>query len=196
MVETPAERSNLRVHEFASFYAAHSGRVLAYALRRAPRHDAEEIVAEVFLTAWRRPDAVPDSDPVPWLLATARNHLRNRQRSDRRRTQLGIRMTANSSSGDHGGGAMVDPAERFDEQVIAFGALESMPEALREAVLLVAWDGLDRGAAARVLGCSLAALAVRLHRARRFLESALDQSPDHAISLPPPSSNRFPGGNT
>ncbi len=39
--------------------------------------------------------------------------------------------------------------------------------------MLVAWEGLDPGAAARASGCTRAAFAVRLHRARRRLERAL-----------------------
>ena len=31
------------------------------------------MVAETFLVAWRRLDDVPEDDPVPWLLAVARN---------------------------------------------------------------------------------------------------------------------------
>ncbi len=38
--------------------------------------------------------------------------------------------------------------------------------------MLAAWDGLDRGQAAAVLGVSSGTLAVRLHRARRRLAMA------------------------
>lgn len=37
----------------------------------------------------------------------------------------------------------------------------------REALLLVAWEGLEPGRAARAAGCTPAAFRVRLHRARR-----------------------------
>jgi RNA polymerase sigma-70 factor (ECF subfamily) len=43
---------------------------------------------------------------------------------------------------------------------------------------LVAWHGLAAPDAARVLGCSRAAFAVRLHRARRRLERALGEAAD------------------
>ncbi|MFG1927307.1 hypothetical protein [Cryptosporangium sp. NPDC048952] len=39
---------------------------------------AEEVVAETFLVAWRRIDVVPRERPLPWLLATARNIVRER----------------------------------------------------------------------------------------------------------------------
>lgn len=155
--------------DFTTFYEAHAGRVLAYALRRAPRDVAEEVVEDVFLTAWRRTKEVPSDDPVPWLLATARNYLRNHQRSERRRTQLTVRLAADYRDADAS-----DPALRLEQMEQAIAALEALPESLKEVVMLIAWDGLDRRAAARVLGCSVPALAVRLHRARRLLASALD----------------------
>src|SRR5690606_28589216 len=69
------------------------------ALRRAPPasaglrratlgHDcAEDVVAEVFATAWRRRDAVPDA-PLAWLFQVARNHVRHEYRSKGRRSRL------------------------------------------------------------------------------------------------------------
>ena len=43
----------------------------------------------------------------------------------------------------------------------------------REALLLIAWEGLSVSEAAVVVGCSRGAFAVRLHRARRRLSVAL-----------------------
>lgn len=52
----------------------------------------------------------------------------------------------------------------------AFGRLSGDD---REALALVAWDGLTPAKAARSLGCSPVAFRVRLHRARRRLARAL-----------------------
>jgi RNA polymerase sigma-70 factor, ECF subfamily len=46
----------------------------------------------------------------------------------------------------------------------------------REVLMLVAWEGLDPSRAAAVLGITPTAFAVRLHRARRRLESHLTSS--------------------
>ncbi len=53
----------------------------------------------------------------------------------------------------------------------AFAALR---ERDREVLRLVAWDGLDAAEAAEVLGVTRLAFTVRLHRARRRLERALE----------------------
>jgi RNA polymerase sigma-70 factor (ECF subfamily) len=52
-------------------------------------------------------------------------------------------------------------------------ALASLTDHEREALLLVAWDELSAGDAARVAGCSTAAFRVRLHRARQRVAGRL-----------------------
>jgi RNA polymerase sigma-70 factor (ECF subfamily) len=52
--------------------------------------------------------------------------------------------------------------------------MTSLSEREREALLLVAWEGLDSRRAAQVVGCSPAAFRVRLHRARRRVADALE----------------------
>ncbi len=61
-------------------------------------------------------------------------------------------------------------------------ALAVLSERDREALRLVAWEGLDPERAARAAGCSRGAFAVRLHRARRRLEAAL--ADDRQLSRP------------
>ena len=53
-------------------------------------------------------------------------------------------------------------------------ALEQLPDKEREALRLLAWDGLSTAEAAVVLGCTRATLAVRMHRARRRLAEIID----------------------
>ena len=66
-----------------------------------------------------------------------------------------------------------DPADRAVDQAEARGALARLRDDDREVLMLVAWEGLDATRAATALGISPAAFAVRLHRARRRLESHL-----------------------
>jgi DNA-directed RNA polymerase specialized sigma24 family protein len=74
IAETPDQERFLPVFR-------HLPAVTALARRRGSP-DAEALAAEVMAVAWRRLDAVPLRDPLPWLLATACN-LRSR-RSARR----------------------------------------------------------------------------------------------------------------
>ena len=143
-------------------FRQHYPQVDAY-VRRRTTGDAGDVVGEVFLTAWRRLDRVP-ADSLPWLLGVARKALANARRSEHRRPAVAI--------ADAGGvpGPESNPAERL-EVAEAFARLSDRD---REVLMLVAWDGLTPARAARVLGCSVPAFHVRLHRARARLARALE----------------------
>jgi RNA polymerase sigma factor (sigma-70 family) len=135
--------------------------VHAYALRRVADDVAEDIVSDVFVVAWRRLDDVPPN-ALPWLLAVARKTISNYLRGDRRREALRLRL-------EHEG----TPTVSAQLAGAALLALASLPEPDREALMLVAWEGLDSRSAASVLGCSPVAFRVRLHRARKKFRQAL-----------------------
>jgi RNA polymerase sigma factor (sigma-70 family) len=159
---------------FRALYEANYAAILGYALRRAPRDDAADVVAETFLTAWRRLRDVPDGENARlWLYATARRVLANRARSERRRSRLAVVVER---------AAQIPPPEpvpaETDAVAAAFNGLR--PEE-RELLGLVAWEGLSTAEIARVLGCSPNAVRIRLHRARRRFEGELeDSAPDIA----------------
>ena len=69
---------NARFRElFESSYEA----VRSYVYHRGVAEGAaDDIVAETFLVAWRRLDDVPADDPLPWLMAVARNVWLNQRR--------------------------------------------------------------------------------------------------------------------
>jgi RNA polymerase sigma-70 factor (ECF subfamily) len=110
--------------------------------------------AETFLVAWRRLEDVP-ADARPWLLGVARKVLATQLRALRRREELRSRLlfAERPSAGDEQGAAT--PAAE---------ALARLREKDREAITLVAWDGLAPNQAAAVVGQSPRAFRVRLHR--------------------------------
>jgi RNA polymerase sigma-70 factor (ECF subfamily) len=56
-------RQQLPEPRFRQLYEQHYRAILAYSLRRCRNDaDAHDVVAETFLVAWRRLDAVPDDD--------------------------------------------------------------------------------------------------------------------------------------
>ncbi|AEE44821.1 RNA polymerase sigma factor [Cellulomonas fimi] len=166
---------------FAALWEQHAPRVQAWTLRHVDRDTAQEVVAETFLVAWRRLADVP-GDALPWLLVVARNTLRNHRRSAYRARQLhGVLAALAPPPPD-------DPAAAVAERQALLRALADLSTSDREAVLLVAWDGLTAAQAAEVLGCSPAAFKMRLSRARRRLTRAADGTPDTtALRLVPGS---------
>jgi RNA polymerase sigma-70 factor (ECF subfamily) len=158
-----------RLARFRAVYDANYHRVLGYLLRRTGRReDAEDVVAETFLTAWRRLEQMPPGSAArPWLYGIARYSLANHQRGERRRGRLSGRLH----------GAIALPSAHFAEPdnevarvAAAFARLRADD---REVLALVAWEELDPGEIATVLGCSRNAARIRLHRARRRLAREL-----------------------
>jgi RNA polymerase sigma-70 factor, ECF subfamily len=154
---------------FAALYLQNRDRVYAYAVSKAGRQLADEILSDVFMIAWRRLGAVPDP-PLPWLLAVARNVAMSQSRAAARERSLASQMHAWLSQAEL---TVADVAEGVADRMAVLTALAKLPERDRELLTLVAWHDLPAKAAARVVGCSTATFFVRLHRARRRLEQAL-----------------------
>jgi RNA polymerase sigma-70 factor, ECF subfamily len=157
---------------FEALYAAHAGAVRGYAMRRTTPALADDVVAEVFLIAWRRLDDIP-SDSRVWLLGVARKVLANQRRSSARQHAVQGRLVQDARTrAEH-----APTAERLLRLEPAappvIEALGSLRDSDREALLLIAWEGLSHRQAARVMGVRESTFGVRLHRAKRRLERAL-----------------------
>ena len=106
---------------------------------------------------------------MPWLLVVARNTIANVRRSRLRQVQLATELERLREIAEPAAGADVLATER----AAVLARLAELTPREREALLLVAWDGLNTGQAARVAGCSLPAFHVRLYRARQRLRGDL-----------------------
>jgi RNA polymerase sigma-70 factor (ECF subfamily) len=145
-----------------ALFRAHYRDVAAYVRRRAEPNLVEDVVAETFLVAWRRLDEVP-VNARPWLLGVARKTLATQRRAGARRRSLVTRLEAQR---------LAEPDEQPNELGVA-DALMRLSEKDREAITLVAWDGLSPNEAAVVVGQSPVAFRVRLHRAKRRLRQQI-----------------------
>ena len=163
---------------FEGLYAANHAPILGYALRRAASpEDAADILAETFLTAWRRLDELPPGDDARlWLYGIARRVLANYYRGERRRSALAARLRAELA------GSYV-PAEFDGGSAKIAEALRRLPRQQREVLALAAWEGLDHGEIAAVLGCSRNAVGIRLHRARIRLAAELASIDDTEFQI-------------
>src|SRR6266516_1405204 len=155
---------------FESLYREHYASILRFAARRTDPQAARDVTAETFLAAWRRLDALPRTNEVAWLYTTARNMINHETRSQARRSRLDQRLQAQPPAHES------DPAERTVERLHAQELLNALPPKDREALQLTEWEHLDIATAAQVAGCSAATFRVRLHRARRRLTAAAQQS--------------------
>ena len=152
---------------FEDVFRRHHPAVIAYARRRVPSDAADDVVASTFLVAWRRVEEIP-ADSLPWLLAVARNVIATQRRGSRRRSALRLRLEHAKA-----GSVSSPPADEPAAKVAA--ALGRLSPNDREAITLIAWDGLRPAQAAAVFGQSPAAFRVRLHRAKRRLRRELER---------------------
>ena len=147
------------------WFRAYADRVLAYLLHRADPQTAQDVLQEVFVIAFRKADEVP-APPLGWLFGTARRVLANRRRGLRRHDQLIARLLDDV-------GTETDPDTADLKHAFAH-TLATLSVTDREVLTLTGWYDLTPTEAAAALGCSPSTYAVRLHRARARLATALD----------------------
>lgn len=160
-----------RERRFRDLYDRHHRAVLAYFLRRTDHDSAYECTEDVYLTAWRRLDDIPDGDVARrWLYGVSRRVLANHRRSTARRNRLITRLF----------GLRPDSPPEPEPQVIRRIEDEAVLTAIgtlslrdQEVLRLAYWDDLPHAQIAEILGCSTNAVDVRLHRAVRRLEKGL-----------------------
>ena len=174
---------------FRGFFEQHYEAVLAYMLRRIEGAAAEDLAADTFLVAWRRFDSIPQ-DPLPWLYAVARNLISNHRRGASRRDAFLTRVKGEPRQ------VLDDPGDEIATRSEILAAFRKLSSRDRETLALVAWEGLSAERAARVVGCSVGAFWVRLHRARRRLArelEAVEPSAPTEISIVLPDMEREQG---
>lgn len=159
-MSTPADR-------FTAIMRAHGRAVLGYLSRRAePAQDAADLMAEVFVVAWRRLAEVPEppDETRAWLLGAARLVLANHRRGAVRRNRLAgrLRLAWRPATAENGDGPVRD-------------ALDTLGDDDRELLTLIAWEDLTPSQAAAVLGIPPATARKRLERARTRLRAAMGE---------------------
>jgi RNA polymerase sigma-70 factor (ECF subfamily) len=151
-------------------YERHALAVFRYLARRAGPGTAEDLVSEVFvaaLDARKRVVAHDSGSALPWLYGIAMNVLRRHLRG----RPPGWTAAAGEGMDWDAVDARLDAQAQRSRLRAALGAL---PDADRELLLLVAWEGLTASEAAAVLGIGKVAARSRLHRARHRALAALD----------------------
>lgn len=170
----PNQADMSREERFEAAYRRLYAPVCGYVLRRVSTPDAAaEAVAEIFLTLWRRLDNAPSDDAIrPWTYGIARRVIANHLRGERRRHALSERLANDLARVSQ---ASSDPADAVAARSELREAMAALSESDREVLRLTAWEGLTTDELAVALGVRSAAARLRLHRARRRLQSALNE---------------------
>ncbi|MBW3606515.1 MAG: sigma-70 family RNA polymerase sigma factor [Actinobacteria bacterium] len=141
------------------------------------RQDAEDLVQDTVLRAYRALDRFDGAYPRAWLLTIMRNANRNRVRK-RWPELLADEDRALAMLPARGADGREGPAESVAEAVpdtALVDALGRLSPAHRAVVAMIDIDGLSYHEAAEVLGVPVGTVTSRLHRARRKLRSRLQR---------------------
>jgi len=155
--------------EFSDAFRQNYPDLLRFVSRRIGAEAGEDVTAEVFARAWKSWAKAP-SPPRPWLFGIAHNLVVNHYRKTERDERLQNKVDAAPQW-------LEMPHDGTETRLDLARAWTQLTAADRDVIALVAWDGLTGAEAATVLGCTRAAFAVRLTRARRRLRRLLDAEP-------------------
>jgi RNA polymerase sigma-70 factor (ECF subfamily) len=163
-----------RAHEpgaFEQVYRAHAPRLFGLAVRLVGRAEAEDVLQEIFLTAYRKLDQYRgDSSLATWLFRMGVNvsvdHLR------RRGARL-MRMTDGMDEEPEAADVATGPIGGVIDRIDLERAIGALPAGYRAAFVLHDVEGLAHQEIAEALGVSEGTSKSQLHRARLRLRAAL-----------------------
>jgi RNA polymerase sigma-70 factor, ECF subfamily len=142
--------------------------------------EAEDLTQETYLRAMRAfGQLVPDSNLKSWLFTIMRNVWRNKLRHDRSGPQF-VELDSESSPDeawqfDNGSGDPLTILVRKVEREGIRGAIQQLPQAYREIVVLRDLEGFSYRQIATVLDCPAGTVMSRLSRAREQLRMLLNE---------------------
>ncbi len=176
----------MKVAGFGAIYEAHYSDVHRFIFHMVQDVSlADDLTQDAFVNAFEGRDSFRGEAPERlWLLRVARNvtldYLRSPRSRGRAMASLGdetkdVAVTAVA-------GAEPCNAEEAARQVEMSGCVQqfvlSLPETLRTPLILHDVEGLTNEQIAEVLGCSLSAAKMRLHRGRAALREMMEQRCD------------------
>jgi RNA polymerase sigma factor (sigma-70 family) len=163
--------------EFALLFRRHAAGLYRYAARRLGAHVAEDVVADLFLHAFRQRHLyeADRKDARPWLYGIATNVISRHRRTEirllRKHERTGVDLVTEGF------------AERSDARLGAEAVRRQLAAALaglrpgyRDALLLVAWGELTYEEVAAALCVPVGTVRSRISRARRDMKAALGGS--------------------
>lgn len=157
----------------------HATSVFRYLASRVDRSSSEDLLADVFETAFRsrgRYDTRYD-DALPWLLGIATNMLHHHRRSAIRSSSMLLRLAQLRARSDELAkteDVVVASAELHDELQRVRDAMAALDDRHREILVLSAGLGLSYEDIARALGIRIGTVRSRISRARTKLRELLE----------------------
>lgn len=162
---------------FAALVTRHKASLYSYVRRYVgSADDAYDLLQQTFISAWLALDRYDAELPLlAWLRAIARNKCRDHARKTK---VMRLLMVVDwPVSAGRVADARAGPDERWIEEEglrAVDKAIADLPRALKEPLLLTAFEGLTHIEAGRELGITAKAVETRISRARRKLARVMD----------------------
>jgi RNA polymerase sigma-70 factor (ECF subfamily) len=148
---------------FADLYRRYARVVHGLLLGRVPWADADDLVQDVFVSAWRRLDGLRDPAAFGgWLATIARNRAADFHRRGGDDVELSDTLRAHDVT-----------AERM-EALRILEIVRTLPEAYRDTLILRLVEGLTGPEIAERTGLTAASVRVNLHRGMKLLREKLN----------------------
>jgi RNA polymerase sigma-70 factor (ECF subfamily) len=145
---------------FSLLYVDYVRMVHAIVLGRVPRHEVDDLVQDVFLTAYTRLHELRDPAAFGGWLATIARH---RATDHLRRAHEQVPLPDDLPGGD-----------AFESETLAvLEAVRTLPEAYRETLLMRLVEGMTGQEIADHTGLSAGSVRVNLHRGMKMLRETL-----------------------
>jgi len=156
-------------NDFHALYERHAKDVFRFAFYLCGnRAVAEDLAADAFARAWTKAESVRASTVKGYLFTIVRNLISERARSSRGEA-------FDDATPDTRPGPAEQASGRLELQAV-LDALGHLQEADRAALLMRVQDGMSHEEIAAVLGQSVVATRVRIHRARlRLAQLTIDE---------------------
>jgi RNA polymerase sigma-70 factor (ECF subfamily) len=148
---------------FRRLYDRYARMIHGLLLTRVPRADVDDLVQEVFLTAWSRLRALRDPAAFGgWIATIARHRAADFHRSAVDSSELPADLQAHDAT-----------AERA-EALSVLAIIKALPEAYRETLMLRLVEGMTGPEIASRTGLTAASVRVNLHRGMKLLRDRLN----------------------
>jgi len=149
---------------FERLYDRYARIVHGLLLARVPANDVDDLVQDVFLTAWRRLDDLRDPAAFGgWIAMIARNRALDFHRRSADEVSLPDDLPARGETG-----ALAEANAILD-------VIRRLPEAYRDTLVLRLVEGLSGPEIAERTGLTAASVRVNLHRGMKQLREKLER---------------------
>jgi RNA polymerase sigma-70 factor, ECF subfamily len=147
---------------FGRLYGRYARVIHGLLLVRVPRADVDDLVQDVFVTAWRNLRALRDPAAFGgWLSTIARNRATDYHRRSAETVALPDDLHAPGSTSARA------------EALAVLDVIRSLPEAYRETLVLRLVEGLSGPEISQRTGLTAASVRVNLHRGMKLLREKL-----------------------